>query len=347
MAEFVEIQEGRAKLLVDKTSFEGDPTHSEVFYNPVMEFDRNISVDILRTYFGDNACGCDLLAATGVRGIRYMLENGFSVVFNDINPRATELIKKNLKLNGLEASIFTMDANRFLYGSDEWYDFIDIDPFGSPSYFIESAVCRLKKDGLLMITATDTGTLSGCFPKPCLRKYGIITGKTSFEKEFGLRVLLASVFLKIMKYEAAIEPLFSYYHRHYFRAYLIIRRGNKYVNRGMEKLGFVNYDSSTDERTIHSLWDPHGFGPLWLGELWDRTLVKRTDNAFISSVCSELDTLFYFNLSYLYKIIKKPAKKIADISQTLREKGYSVSRTHFFSQAIKTNCPLSELKKCL
>lgn len=347
MPEFVEIQEGKAKLFVDKISFVEDPTHSEVFYNPVMEFDRNISVDILRAYFGECAYGCDLLAATGVRGIRYMLENGLSVVFNDINPKAVELIKKNLELNGLEAPVFNMDANRFLYSSDERFDFIDIDPFGSPSYFIEAAVCKLKKDGLLMVTATDTGTLSGCFPKPCLRKYGIITGKTSFEKEFGLRVLLASVFLKIMKYEAAIKPLFLYYHRHYYRAYLIIRRGNKYVNRGMEKLGFVYYDLSTDERTVHSLWNPRGFGPLWLGELWDKSLVKKTDNAFVSSVCSELDTLFYFNLSYLYKIMKKSAKKINEISRILRENGYSVSRTHFFSQAIKTNCPLDELKECL
>ncbi len=347
MTEFIEIQEGKAKILVDKTSFEEDPTHSEVFYNPVMEFDRNISVDILRAYFGDSAYGCDLLAATGVRGIRYMLEGGFSVCFNDISPKATELIKKNLSLNGLEAPVFTMDANKFLYSSEERYDFIDIDPFGSPSYFIEAAVCRLKKDGLLMITATDVGTLAGCFPKPCLRKYGIITGKTSFDKEFGLRVLLASVFLKIMKYEAAIEPLFSYYHRHYYRAYLIIRRGNKYVNRGMEKLGFVEYDPATDEREVYSLWNPCGFGPIWLGELWDRNLVKKTDNSFVSSVCSELDTLFYFNLSYLYKIMKKSARKISELSQTLREKGYSVSRTHFFSQAIKTNCPLNELKECL
>ena len=36
------------------------------------------------------------------------------------------------------------------------FDYIDLDPFGSPNIFLDSAVKRLGRNGILAVTATDT-----------------------------------------------------------------------------------------------------------------------------------------------------------------------------------------------
>ena len=35
------------------------------------------------------------------------------------------------------------------------YDVVDLDPYGSPSHFLDSAVQSVAEGGLLMVTATD------------------------------------------------------------------------------------------------------------------------------------------------------------------------------------------------
>ena len=48
---------------------------------------------------------------------------------------------------------------------------VDIDPFGTPSPFIESAAISAKAGGMLCVTATDTSALCGTYKEPCIRKY--------------------------------------------------------------------------------------------------------------------------------------------------------------------------------
>ena len=43
------------------------------------------------------------------------------------------------------------------------FDCIDLDPYGSPSIFLDSAIRSVKNGGLLLVTATDAGPLCGSF----------------------------------------------------------------------------------------------------------------------------------------------------------------------------------------
>ena len=52
-----------------------------------------------------------------------------------------------------------MDAK--LAMADASYQWIDIDPFGSPVPFIDSAIQSLARTGVLEVTATDTAALTG------------------------------------------------------------------------------------------------------------------------------------------------------------------------------------------
>ena len=51
------------------------------------------------------------------------------------------------------------------------FDYIEIDPFGSPTDFLESSIVRLSRRGILAVTATDTAPLCGTYPNTCKRKY--------------------------------------------------------------------------------------------------------------------------------------------------------------------------------
>ena len=58
--------------------------------------------------------------------------------------------------------------------SENRFDYIDIDPFGSPVGFVDSAMRSIKNGGVVACTATDTAALCGVYPRVCQRRYGAI-----------------------------------------------------------------------------------------------------------------------------------------------------------------------------
>ncbi|MFQ5891611.1 MAG: tRNA (guanine(10)-N(2))-dimethyltransferase, partial [Candidatus Methanofastidiosia archaeon] len=131
--ELVEFREGKARILAPK--FEKLTSRAKVFYNPEMSFDRDLS-SLLISSSADRLEVCDALSGTGIRGIRYALECKSKVHLNDLNPKSYKLIKENLKLNNIEAEVSNIDANILL--REIKFDVVDIDPFGSPVYYLDS-----------------------------------------------------------------------------------------------------------------------------------------------------------------------------------------------------------------
>jgi tRNA (guanine26-N2/guanine27-N2)-dimethyltransferase len=48
---------------------------------------------------------------------------------------------------------------------------VDLDPYGSPSVFLDSAVQSISEGGLMMCTATDMAVLCGNNGEVCYSKY--------------------------------------------------------------------------------------------------------------------------------------------------------------------------------
>ena len=71
----------------------------------------------------------DLYAGSGAMGIEALSRGAASAVFVDLNPICTACVKSNLHALGLEGSVQTMDAMKFLelYAVDG-FDFIFADP---------------------------------------------------------------------------------------------------------------------------------------------------------------------------------------------------------------------------
>lgn len=60
-------------------------------------------------------------------------------------------------------------------GRDDRFDVIDLDPYGCPSIFLDSAVQAVKDGGLLLVTATDMAILCGNHSETCYTKYGAVS----------------------------------------------------------------------------------------------------------------------------------------------------------------------------
>jgi len=347
-------EEGNARVKVKKAK--KISKEMGVFYNPIMKHNRDISILLLNSINKKNMQMALPLAGTGVRGIRFLLELGKgkieNISFNDNSKDAIKSIKNNLSLNKIsiknKIKIYNEDANLFLLNSTG-FDYIDIDPFGSPNSFLDSAVKRISREGILAVTATDTAALTGTYPKVCRRKYWAEPLKNELMHEIGLRILIRKIQLVGAQYEKALTPIFSYFKDHYFRVFFRCVKGKKDVDKLVEQHGM--FDNS---------------GPLWLGKLWDKKISNKLYSSLKKSIKnkiydeelikflkiiedeSKIDTIGFYDIHRLVKKnkIKKIIKK-EELIKRIKKKGHKVCETHFSRTGVKSNISLKELIKLL
>ena len=169
------VNEGKVNVLVPqlkafvKEPSDYAPSKAPVFYNPVMELNRDISVLAFQAYqrmVNREISICEPLASAGIRGVRFAAEihGAKRVLINDMSERAVKLAKRNVQLNNLQdrVEVRNKDANCLLscHGAlRKRFDVIDVDPFGTPVPYMDSAIRALRDNGLLALTATDLAPL--------------------------------------------------------------------------------------------------------------------------------------------------------------------------------------------
>ncbi|ORZ33945.1 N2,N2-dimethylguanosine tRNA methyltransferase-domain-containing protein [Catenaria anguillulae PL171] len=191
--EYATITEGQATILF--------PTNNEVFYNPVQQFNRDMSIAAIRTWRDivaeerwarqlkknkseqtveeAKAAGeqvpvfrpkiLEALAASGLRSVRYAKEipDLDHILCNDLDPEAVESIKRNVEFNELSTDLLRPnlgDAKVVMYQHMEHakqYHVVDLDPYGTASPFLDAAVQSVTDGGLMCITCTDMQVLAG------------------------------------------------------------------------------------------------------------------------------------------------------------------------------------------
>ncbi|XP_065353089.1 tRNA (guanine(26)-N(2))-dimethyltransferase [Cloeon dipterum] len=243
------ISEGQAKIIVRG--------QSKVFYNPVQEFNRDISVailnliaeDVLNEQIAKNETSkpsfriLEALSATGLRSIRYAKEiSGVTeVIANDLSKHAVEMIRQNVQDNKIENVVTPnhADATLFMHQHRNEFDAIDLDPFGCPSIFLDSAVQSVKNGGVLLVTATDMAVLAGNSAETCFVKYGAVSLRSKCCHEIGLRILLQCISSHANRYGKYIEPLFSMSADFYVRVAVKVRNGANKCKYTTSKLSMV------------------------------------------------------------------------------------------------------------
>ena len=338
------VTEGSAKLKVpesDKISKE-----MQVFYNPVMGLNRDISILLLKSVSKNKLQIADPLAATGVRSIRFLKELGKikikNISINDYDSRSVKLIKENLELNGISFKnnknimVYNQDANLFLLGS-RGFDYIDIDPFGAPVKFLDTACKRIARGGVLAVTATDTSALCGTYPKSCVRKYWAVPKKGPIMHETGLRILVRKIQLVAAQYDKALVPIFSYSREHYMRVFLRNEKGKNKADIILKQHG--NFNNS---------------GPMWLGKLWDENIASKIYKSALGMNIfkhnkelikflriikdeSKINSVGFYDLNYLCKDNKiKSIQKKGTVIDRIRAAGFKASETHFKGEGIRS-----------
>jgi len=339
-----------------------------VFYNPLMELSRDLSVAVARVI--NPPTFCDALAGSGVRGLRVAKEAGVSVTLNDLNPLACELMRENALANGLDVEVSNDDLNHMLSGRK--FDFVDVDPFGPPVRYLDSAVRAMPKRGWLGVAATDTSALCGTYPRACWRKYDAVSLKTDYYNELGLRILLGYIARNSVRYDFGVRFLFSYCSRHYFRVFVELVRSRVRVRETQGSLGFIQHCFGCLRREYRGLdaltqscsCGEHlkTAGSLYTGEFADPKfcgkLAKELDNenfragkearALVSAVAAEQAVgVPYYNLHKLCKRLGVAAPKSELVRNRLVEAGFMVSRTHFEPLGVRTDADVRFLSEIL
>jgi tRNA (guanine26-N2/guanine27-N2)-dimethyltransferase len=299
------------------------------------------------------------LAGSGIRGIRFLRELNKDkirqIYFNDHKENFIRTIKNNLRLNNLEAGcdkirIFNQDANLFLL-NQEGFDYIDLDPFGSPNPFLAAAINKISRQGILAITATDTAALTGTYPKVTKRKYWATSLKSHLMHETGLRILIRKVQLQGTQFDKALVPVLAYYKDHYFRVYFRSEKGKEKCDQLIRQHQYLLFNPKTLEFKTSLYNKEEGFcfiGPFWTGRLFDRKLIaKMAKNNFFPEEQkfldrlkeeSKIDVVGFVDIHRLAKAYRIEAPKIESVLKKLK-----AVRTHFSSTGIKTQKGIEEV----
>jgi len=351
------------------------PSLTKVFYNPLMEFCRDISVCAFQVVAGEfpKLWICDPLAGVGARGLRYAKEvKGVGrVVLNDRSCEAVELVKRNLELNSLtNVEVREEDANALLWEHRGRFHIVDLDPFGSPAPFVDAACASLTPNGVLALTATDTAPLSGTRVKACMRRYGARSLRTEYCHELGVRILAGFCQRVGGKHELALTPLLAHATRHYFRLYLSARRGARAADEVLAGQGYVSHCRACGRRVLSKgivteLPSECGCGgklehagPLWLGQLWDKGFIERVArelaNRDFKLKWQELELLnlcageaggppTFYDAHEVARRAGVSPPKLGKALEGLRARGYFASRTHFSGTGIRSDAPFDEV----
>lgn len=373
------VNEGLTKIQFPE--FDKISSDAPVFYNPHMELNRDISILALQTFQKQESRDiniCDLFGGSGIRGVRYKNEiDGVDQVFiNDISETANEYERHNVKLNNLDdVEIFQHDASMFLRMHRGEFDVIDIDPFGTPSPFLDSAGYCSRRNSLLCVTATDTSALCGTYKEPCIRKYNAKPYKSEYCHETGIRILAGFVALTLAKYSKSIEVKLSHSTEHYMRLYIEVTKGSKKSDECLKNIGYISHckhclyrqtnkglATSTPEICPECGEKLIQAGPLWLGEIQNEEfiskMIKEAENKKLNTKDDVLKLLnsclieskspaTFYDVHKICKILKISAPKLDLVFDNLEKEGFEAVKTHFNPLGIKTNAPIKKIKEII
>ncbi|MDD1666094.1 MAG: tRNA (guanine(10)-N(2))-dimethyltransferase [Methanomicrobiales archaeon] len=366
--DLVRVTEGGTELLVpvQDPSCAFPPGSSPVFFNPRMALSRDATVLLLRGI--PLGSYLDAMGATGARGIRVASECGIPATINDRDPLAVELIRRNAAHAGVPAEVTQCDVNVLL--SSRRFDAVDLDPFGTPAPFVDSAARSAK--GYLFVTATDTAPLCGAHARAGARRYFAHPVNNEYHGETGLRTLLGFVVRELVKYDRGLEPLLCFSREHAVRLHLRVRQGARAADETLGRMGFIlQCDRCFRREERAGIVPPCGecpcggrfipIGPLWLGEINDpgtlSAMLARLpsvplaegDRLFrlLSLLQEEIPTSSHYDYHRMAKTLRCSPPPIELVLRRIRDAGYRVSRAHYSGTAVKTDAPVEMIERAI
>ena len=317
-----------------------------------MRFDRDLNVAVVRALSPNGPGtwrGWDMLAATGVRGLRLVEETdafaGYE--FTEENPAAFAVLQRNAHESGHGGLATHLgDAKAPMRGAR--FDYIDLDPFGTPAPFIEAALASLTPSAVLAVTATDMPVLTGVARGVSERRYGGRPIRGAQGPEGGLRILIAYLVRSALERSIELRPILSYVHDHYVRVYLRSR-----TSEGGPVIAASIGDPTESGEAGPRIVGEGPFGPMWLGPLFDTRLTSRLEvpptadrpnelRGFLDRIREEstADRPFYYEPNTLASELHlAEPPPLVPLLAALRERGFLAARSHVRTSAFRTTAP--------
>jgi len=366
----VEHVEGRTKLVVPAVSLAVDPPPTyPVFFNPAAALNRDVSVCLTTAAGGSSFC--DSMTGVGARGIRVANEVGRidQVALVDFNRQALGIARKAAALNRVmgKCEFEQSETSSYLYtryGRDKRFDFVDVDPFGTPVGQLLGAISATSDGGILSVTATDTAVLCGVYPKVARRRYGATSLNNYFNHETAIRLLAGAVARGAASLDTGAHPVAAHSTRHYVRLYFSIETGATRGDFALSKLGHISWCPSCGHVTASA--EPRApcercgkkarlAGPVWVGPLTDADLMRRAGAVARKLELPEASETFEalsgvdgfppwsFSVDEICSTLGIATVPELEIYRALREIGHSAMRTPFEKTGLKTNAAYAEL----
>lgn len=389
-----QVTESETLLIVPSNSLKlKEPPKFPAFFNPAAKFNRDVSILIYKNFlnqskkynsFVDSMCGL------GSRGLRVGKEIPYvnEVLLNDFNFLSIQTAKINAVVNDIyyKCRFYNKETCNFLSENFKFENrgtIIDLDPFGTPSPYLDCILRAVENEGMISVTATDTAVLLGVYPKVCYRKYYGVPLRTKYSLEVGTRLLLSSVALTASRLDLYIYPLFAHSYRNYIRIYCKVVKSNNLANKISEKLGYILHCFNCGYRELLREYQIQTVcpiclkklrigGPLWISKIFDKELINKILNEIlqieknneISKVSSysnfdqskrfftvtkeEKDEIPFHYLSEEFgRLMKCSTASIHKIIDILKINGYNSSQTVFSSTGFKTDATMIEIRNIL
>ena len=368
-----EIVEGTTKIRVPNGSIsEKVPPKEPAFFNPKASLNRDFSIIAYSSFwknFQYPKIFLDGLSGIGARSLRVAneIDGVDKVIANDINPKALDLAKESSEINSLKnfeisenetCRFFSLHSRKNNRGS-----IVDIDPFGSPSKYVDCGVRATMHGGLLSVTATDLQVLHGLFNNAAKRRYYGVPIKTKFSNEIAIRLIIGCIYLISSRLDITIQPKFVDNDMHYYRVYL------KILNKPEQedKMGFITYCRECGMRkTVKNIVNECDLckgkietaGPLWIDKIFDNDFVaimkNEVKNLTVNKKCdvvlekcyeeSDLQPTYY-TLDEIASRMKSAPLKLDTAIQKLQDSGFNASRTSLNPTGFRTNCQIDDILK--
>jgi tRNA (guanine26-N2/guanine27-N2)-dimethyltransferase len=383
-SDFVETTEGKTRLLVPASSLSVKvPPKVPAFFNPSAKLNRDLSVLVYKTFvpeikknpktFGDPFGGI------GARALRVAVEipELEQIYINDINSVAIDAAKKAAEINLVtqKCTFTTQEVVGFLSSHDsktyERFSIVDLDPFGSPSAYIDCLLRSVNKGGLVSITATDTAVLCGVHPQVCMRKYYGKPLNNHYARETALRLIISLTALIAARLDLVVHPIFVHANLHYLRAYLTVSVSRSEANSVFNGIGYLRDCTNCGNRNVitdHNKEEPcelcgstYNFaGYLWIKRLFDKDFVKKicdlldTNDDVVTTmqylkktlaICiEELDDIPYYFLSdEIASRLRTNPDPLHKIIEELRSIGHRASKTILDPNGFKTDASIDQI----
>lgn len=355
-----EAVEGRTVLYAPATNAVGPGTHDRgtPFYNPAMRRNRDLTLLLLRHMLatrGRELDVADALCGAGARSLRFAHETEGPLVVhaNDGDPKAIVRLLAARERNGIpEDRLVARHGNAYTFLSERRYDLVDVDPFGSPAPFLDAAVRATRHDGLVCLTATDTGALCGTYPRVCRRRYAAWHGlhPTPWGAEAGLRILAATAVHAAGRLDREARPVWSVFGGHWMRVVLRVRDGRGLADRAAREVAHAAVHDA--RRPAWTRAPPEGerwAGPLWTGPLHDAAVLRgmreAVDDAIdarsvrlLDALLDEADAPAWWVEPRLLRVLAGGDAPPRDaFMAALREAGFTATRSHMDPEGVRTD----------